>query len=37
MVLSDQKLRLDDQGQENTPALEATGGVFMVNNYLRKV
>ena len=30
------KTELDDQGQENTPALEATGGVLMVNNYLEK-
>ena len=30
------KVEVDEQGQENTPALEATGNVLMINNYLEK-
>ena len=30
------KKEVDDQGQENTPGIEAGEGVFMVNNYLEK-
>ncbi len=30
------KTQIDEQGQQNTPGIEFTGGVFMVNNYLEK-
>ncbi len=30
------KTQIDEQGQENTPGVEYTGGVLMVNNYLEK-